>query len=221
MMSFVGNLNAALDRTNNNPSIVYKHNVYYVRRKGLSVLTLDRFDLIQPSADAQFGMVYLLDALPYFFVVPLTIPIEVIREGLQSALGLRLRLMSPKLDLQLHAVIKEEAKSAGLRRDVFPDYLKDLLHFESNTLRRMKRVPELSKYPSQHECAFHDVLFEFTEGFEVSLRRRHHENLLESLYLLETRDELRLPGKFVKDLAENSKNSFSAFEFARASADRE
>jgi len=218
MMSFVAKLNTALDKTNSGGSNVYKSNVYYVRKDGLSVFSIDRCDLVQPTTEAQFSIVYLLDALPYFFISPFTMPVDVISYALQSALGLRLRVNSLRKDLPLHVVIKEEAKRAGLRRDAFPDHLKDLLHFQSNTLRQMIRRPDLTKYPSQHDCAFDKVSFQFTEGFEVSLKRRKHENIIESLYLLETRNQLRVPAGFVREIGSDSKNSFTAFDFAQISS---
>lgn len=218
MMSFISKLNSALDKASSTGSNVYKSNIYYVRRDGLSVFNLDRCDLIRPSSEAQFCVVYLLDTLPYFFISSYSMPIDVVSAALQSALGLRLRVMSAKKDLPLHVVIKEEAKRAGLRRDAFPDYLKDLLHFQSNTLRQMVRRPDLTKYPSQHDCNVNNVSVEFTDGFEVSIHRRKHENMLETLYGLECSERLKLPAKFVQEIASNLKSSFSAYDFAQISS---
>ncbi|XP_003739270.1 uncharacterized protein LOC100901526 [Galendromus occidentalis] len=215
MMSFIVNLSGALDKTNDDVTKVYKNNVYFVRKDGLSVFTIDRYDLVQPTAEAQFGIIYLLDVLPCLYILPLNMPVDVIINALQMALGLRLRVTPSKPDIPLHVVIKEEAKRSGLRRDVFPDHLKELLHFQSNTLRQMTRKPNLTKYPSQHECSFRKVSFELTEGLALTFRRRKRENILESLYQFESSDRLRVPAEFVRDVASNSKNSFGAFDFAR------
>lgn len=191
---------------------VYKANVLYTRRPGLAVFSIDRYDAANTSSLPETCLIYIVDDIPSMFIVPYRTPIKVILSSLQVVLGRRILPQYAEKKLPLCQVITNEAAKLGLRRDNFPDYLKDLLHFQPNTLRRLVREPTLTKYPAEHSCPYKEAHFEITEGLELTVKAKQGANLLEVLYEMEKTNEISLPEKVIHELANGAKNVFKPFE---------
>ncbi|OQR70790.1 hypothetical protein BIW11_11402 [Tropilaelaps mercedesae] len=213
MVTFVEKLTAEMQRwREGDDTRVFKASVLYTRRPGLAVFSIDRYDTGDPTALPESSLIYAIDDIPSLFVVPYQTPLRVICTSLQTVLGRRMLPQYTETSAPLYQVIIDEAAKLGLRRDNFPDYVKELLHFQANTLRRLVRAPGFTKYPAQHACPFRTVTLEISDGFSLEIKARRGENLLEVLYEKEKANEISLPERVIQDLASGKNNVFKPFD---------